>query len=200
MLPSAICWIAPNAVPWFHRRVSTVVDAAIHNEVPSTKALFPYLPPYWIEHVQNTMFKGPTEFYYPPTSPIAARPGSRPVGTAGDGPTGARPGAGLPTVVPAASDVDLVRQQALADADVETAVLCSPYPIDSLHNPDAAIAFARAVNDWQIEEWLEKEPRLRASIVVPIQLPLEAAQEIERVGDHPGFVQVALPVRTERPL
>jgi predicted TIM-barrel fold metal-dependent hydrolase len=174
------------------------IDAAVHNDVPSTKALFPYLPPYWVEHVQNTMFKGPTEFYYPPSSPIAARSGSRPGGSAGDPPTGARPGAGLPTVVPAASDLELVRTQVLQD--VESAVMCSPYPVDSLHNPDAAIAFARAVNDWQIAEWLDKEPRLRASIVVPIQLPDEAAREIDRVGDHPGFVQVALPVRTERPL
>ena len=178
----------------------TRIDAAIHNEVPSSKALFPYLPPYWVEHVQNTMFKGPTEFYYPPTSPVAARAGSRPVGEAGDGPTGARPGAGLPTVVPPASTLDLVAKQALDDAQMDFAVLCSPYPVDSLHNPDAAIAFARAVNDWQIAEWLDKDTRLRASIVVPIQLPEAAANEIERVADHPGFVQVALPVRTERPL
>src|SRR5262245_46836791 len=45
------------------------------------------------------------------------------------------------------------------------------YAIDALRNPDAAVAFASAVNDWQIAEWLEKEPRLRASIVVPSQLP-----------------------------
>jgi predicted TIM-barrel fold metal-dependent hydrolase len=176
------------------------VDAAVHNDVPSTTALFPYLPPYWVEHVQNTMFKGPTEFYYPPTSPIAARPGSRPRGSAGDAPSGARPGANLPSVVPAGSDLTLLRTHVLQEPGVDVAVMCSPYPIDSLHNPDAAIAFARAVNDWQIAEWLDKEPRLRASIVVPIQLPDEAAKEIERVADHPGFVQVALPVRTERPL
>ena len=83
---------------------------------------------------------------------------------------------------------------------VEAAVLCSPYPVDSLHNPDAAVAFARAVNDWQIAEWLDKEPRLRASIVVPIQIPDLAIREIERIADHPGFVQVALPVRTQHPL
>lgn len=174
------------------------IDAAVHNEVPSTKALFPYLPPYWVEHVQNTMFKGPTEFYYPPTSPIAAVPGSRPAGQPGDGPTGARPGAGQPSVIPAGSDLELLRTQVLQD--VELAVLCSPYPVDSLHNPDAAIAFARAFNDWQIAEWLDKDTRLRASIVAPIQLPEEARKEIDRVADHPGFVQVALPVRTERPL
>jgi len=170
----------------------------VHNEVPSTKALFPYLPPYWVEHVQNTMFKGPTEFYYPPGSPIAAVPGSRPTGQAGDGPTGARPGAGQPSVIPAGADLDLLRSQVLVD--VELAIMCSPYPVDSLHNPDAAIAFARAFNEWQIAEWLDKDSRLRASIVVPIQLPEEARKEIDRVGNHPGFVQVALPVRTDRPL
>src|SRR5207248_1357750 len=167
---------------------------------PSTNALFPYLPPYWVEHVQNTMFKGPTEFYYPPTSPIAARPGSRQAGSPDDASTGARPGANLPPVVPAASDLDLLKTQLLDEGQVDYAVMCSPYPIDSLHNPDAATAFARAVNDWQIAEWLDREPRVRASIVVPIQLPELAAREIDRVADHPGFVQVALPVRTERPL
>ena len=41
----------------------TVIDAAIHNEVPSTRALYPYLPEYWIEHLEQTQFKGPGEFY-----------------------------------------------------------------------------------------------------------------------------------------
>ena len=31
------------------------------------------------------------------------------------------------------------------------------YAIDSLHNPDAAVALASAVNDWQIAEWFDKE-------------------------------------------
>jgi predicted TIM-barrel fold metal-dependent hydrolase len=177
-----------------------VIDAAVHNDVPSSRALFPYLPAYWIEHVQNTMFKGPTEFYYPPTLPIAARPGSRPEPPPDYKPVEGRPAASVPNVIPAASDLEMVRRQVLDEANAEMAILCYAYPVDSLHNPDAAIAFARAFNDWQIAEWLDKEPRLRASIVVPIQLPVQAAEEIERVADHPGFVQVALPVRTERPL
>src|SRR3954470_18221617 len=56
----------------------TVIDAAVHNEVPSTRALFPYLPPYWVEHLEQTQFKGPSEPYYPTNSPIAARPNSPP--------------------------------------------------------------------------------------------------------------------------
>src|SRR5205814_8047932 len=111
----------------------------------------------------------------------SARDGSKPA----DGP----PGSSLP----------LLRDQVLDPDGVEVGILACTYAIDTLRNPDAAIAFASAVNDWQIAEWLEKEPRLRASIVVPSQLPTEAAREIERVGDHPGFVQVILPIRSHLP-
>ena len=61
------------------------------------------------------------------------------------------------------------------------------------------MALSSAVNDWQIAEWLDKEPRLRGSIVVPSQLPSAAAREIDRVGGHPGFVQVLLPARAQHP-
>jgi predicted TIM-barrel fold metal-dependent hydrolase len=56
------------------------------------------------------------------------------------------------------------------------------------------------MNDWQIDEWLDKEPRLRASIVVQAQNPEFAVAEIERLGEHPGFVQVLMPNRTGEPL
>src|SRR6185437_11910088 len=112
------------------------------------------------EHMTNTLFKGPTEPAYPPESPIAARPGAR------------------PDKDPPGSSLDLVRQQVLDEPETDVAILNCLYAIDSLHNPDAAIALASAVNDWQRAEWLEKEPRLRASIVVPSQLPAQAAREI----------------------
>jgi predicted TIM-barrel fold metal-dependent hydrolase len=163
-------------------RRRTLIDSDVHNEVPNIDALFPYLPDYWIEHINNTLFKGPTDTYYPPGSPIAARDGSRPSDDQ-----------------PAGSSLDLLRQQVLDADGVEYAIVNCLYAIDSLHNPDAAVALASAVNDWQIAEWLDKEPRLRASIVVPSQLPVQAAREIDRVADHPGFVQVLLPARAQHP-
>jgi predicted TIM-barrel fold metal-dependent hydrolase len=150
--------------------------------VPGAQALFPYLPPYWVEHLTNTLFKGPTEPAYPPDAPIAARPASRPVE---GGPPGSR--------------LALVQEQVLDTPRAEFGILNCLYAIDSLHNPDAAIALASAVNDWQIAEWLDKDNRLRASIVVPSQLPTHAAGEIERVASHPGFVQVLLPARAQHP-
>ncbi|MGI8915027.1 MAG: amidohydrolase family protein [Chloroflexota bacterium] len=92
------------------------------------------------------------------------------------------------------------REEITAHSDCERLILNCCYAIDGLHNPDAAIAFASAVNDWLIAEWLEQDDRLRASLVIPIQLPEAAAIEIARVGRHPGFVQVFLPVRTQHPL
>lgn len=173
------------------------IDAAIHHEVPSSRALFPYLPEHWVEHMNNTLFKGPTEPYYPPNAPIAAVEGSRPTNAAAPLVGRSRNPA---TKTPPASTLELVQDQLLNARGVEAAVLCSPYPVDSLHHPDAAVALASAVHDWQIAEWLDKEPRLRASLVVPIQIPELAAREIDRVGGHPGFVQVALPARTQHPL
>jgi predicted TIM-barrel fold metal-dependent hydrolase len=158
-----------------------VIDCDLHCEVPRVEALFPYLPEHWIEHIRNTQFKGPNLTYYPRRSMVAARPGSLPA----DG-------------SPAGSSLDLLREQALAG--VEIGMLHCLYAVDSVHNPDAAAAMASAVNDWQRVEWLEREPRLRASIVVPIQIPALAAREIDRMAEHPGFVQVLLPVRTEHPL
>jgi hypothetical protein len=157
------------------------IDADIHNVVPSTEALFPYLSDHWRETVTQTLFKGTVDSSYPPRAPTSAREGSKPA----EGP----PGSSLP----------LLRDQVLDRDGVELGILTCTYAIDALRNPDAAIAFASAVNDWQIAEWLEKEPRLRASIVVPSQLPQEAAREIERVGDHPGFVQVIIPARSHLP-
>jgi len=161
-----------------------VIDSDVHNEVPNAQALFPYLADYWIEHITNTLFKGPTDTYYPPKSPVAARPGSR----AEDG-------------TPAGSSLAQLQEHVLAAAggEVDYAVLNCLYAIDSLHNPDAAVALASAVNDWQIAEWFDKEPRLRGSIVVPSQIPALAAREIDRVASHPGFVQVLLPVRAQHP-
>src|SRR5205823_8240874 len=120
---------------------------------------------------------------YPPGSPPAARPDSKP---ADDSPPG--------------SSLALLQKQLLDRCPVQLGILNCLYAVDSLHNPDAAVAMASAVNEWQIAEWLDKDSRLRASIMVPSQLPAQAAREIERVADHPGFVQVLLPVRTQHPL
>ena len=160
--------------------------------------------------------------YYPAHSPVMKRTaprGAQPVGEharerlgeRGDERAGARVGEQVrePLGERVAEYVDpgngvtrlaRLQREVLGTEGVTMAIASCLYPVDRMSNPDVAIVLAQAVNDWQIKEWLEPEPRLRGSIVVPIQLPAAAVAEIERVGDHPCFAQVLLPVRTEHPL
>jgi uncharacterized protein len=158
-----------------------VIDADVHNVVPSIDALLPYLADHWREYIAQSGFKGPTDTAYP-KAPTSARPGSVPA-----------------SGQPAGSDLALLREQALDAWGTSIGILNCAYAVESIHNPDADVAVARATNDWQIAEWLDREPRLRASIVVPSKQPEMAAREIDRLGGHPGFVQVFLPVRSPAP-
>lgn len=158
-----------------------VIDCDLHNELPSLKTLYPYLPEHWVAYCNESAFVGPDANDYPAGAPITARPNSKPA----HGPPG--------------SDLALLREQALDANNVEIGILNCAYRVGSVHNQDLAASLATAVNQWQIDEWLDKEPRLRGSIVVPSQNPELAAQEIDRFGAHPGFVQVVLPVRSEAP-
>jgi predicted TIM-barrel fold metal-dependent hydrolase len=160
-----------------------VIDCDVHANVPSLDALFPYQDKVWVDAARERGFRGPSglSLTYPPALPTTARPEWRPA----DG------------RVPASALSDL-RTHILDPWRVERAVLNCYYAIDSLRHPDWAIAIARSVNDWIIANWLDREPRLAASLVIPARDPAAAAAEIERVGSHPGFVQVLVPVRSER--
>jgi len=165
------------------RRKGGLIDCDVHNNVPSIEVLLPYLSDHWRDHIVERGVGSLEPNYYPPGAPLSARPGSAP---ASGGPPG--------------SDLDLLREQLLDPWDIEYAILNCLYGVQLIHSEDWAAAMARAVNDWQVAEWLEKDPRLRASIVVPYENAEFAAEEIDRVGDHPGFVQVVLLPRTKEPL
>ena len=65
---------------------------------------------------------------------------------------------------------------------------------------DMADAFCRALNDWLVKEWLDKDPRLRGSIVIPVQSVEKAVAEIERCASDRRFVQVLMLVMGDMPL
>ncbi len=129
-----------------------LIDCDVHIEVPNVKALFPYLPAYWVEHIEQTLFKGPVDSYYPMKAPMTVREDARPE-------DGSLPG----------SSLELLRKHHLDPSGVDIAILNCMYAIDTLNNPDAAVAMAAAVNDWQIDQFLDKDSRLRGSIVIPLE-------------------------------
>ncbi|GCL71970.1 amidohydrolase family protein [Paenibacillus naphthalenovorans] len=157
-----------------------VIDCDVHHAVPSIQALFPYLTDRWRDYIVEHGIKGLEPNYYPKGAALSARPGSE-----------------LSSGHPPGSDLDTLRRQVLDPWNVQYAILNCLYGVQMIHNEDWAQAMASAVNDWQLAEWLDKEPRLRASMVVASQNPEQAAEEIHRLGRHPGFVQVLLLVRSE---
>jgi predicted TIM-barrel fold metal-dependent hydrolase len=66
-------------------------------------------------------------------------------------------------------------------------------------NPYFESAMTTAVNNWMRAEFLDRDERLRGSIVVPSFHPEAAAEEIDRLGGDRRFAQVLLPVRSETP-
>ncbi|MEE2775753.1 MAG: amidohydrolase family protein [Acidobacteriota bacterium] len=162
--------------------MAATIDADVHVAIPKLQALYPYLAANWVEHFEQSLDNGAVIRYHPTRASMSRRPsrenGGEPVGTG----------------------LDDLRSESLDPDAVEVAISSCLYAVDSIHNPDVAAALSAAVNEWQAEEWLAKEPRLRGSVVVPIQIPTLAIAEIERMAEREGFVQVLIPVRTEHPL
>jgi len=152
------------------------IDCDVHPAMPAAPALMPYLDDYWREqlasrHIDRYSFALTS---YPPNSPLSARPDWR---LASGAPGG---------------DLDTIRRQALDPFGTRFAICNMLHGAVALFNEDMAAALCRAINDWTARELLDPEPRLRASIVVPLHNPAAAVAEIERVAADRRFVQVLL--------
>ena len=88
-----------------------------------------------------------------------------------------------------ASPQDVIEQH-LERYNIAFGVLQPPgISISLAANIDVGCAIARAWNNWQIENWLQADPRFLGSICLNMNDPLQAAQEVRRVGSHPQMVQ-----------
>ena len=154
------------------------IDCDVHPSVPDTAVLLPYLDDYWRDQIVNRhIHKGAFHLQsYPPNSPLSCRPDWRPP-------------SGFP-----GSDLELLRQHALDPFGSRLAICNTLHGAIALFNEDLSAALCSAVNDWIAKEWLDREPRLRASILVPMHNPELAVREIERLAPDRRFVQVLVPV------
>lgn len=158
------------------------IDCDVHANVPSIQALVPYLDDYWQDMVDVRGIDGFESRSYPPAAPLACRPDWRNE-------------KGRP-----AEDLAALRAQVLDGWESRAAIVNCLYGVQLINDEHMANAFARAVNDWLVAEWLDQEPRLRASIVVTPQNPMNAALEIDRLAPDRRFVQVLLLATGEMPL
>lgn len=157
---------------------SGAIDCDLHPTPPNVSELLPYLPEYWRDqfvnrHIDKFAFNLTS---YPPNSPLTARPDWRDA----EG----RPNGSL----------DAIRANALEPFKLRFAICNVMHGAIALFNEDMSAALCSAVNDYVAKELLDREPRLRASILVCGHNPELAAEEIERVASDRRFVQVLLPV------
>lgn len=161
-----------------------VVDCDVHCGPSSLEALEPYLDRYWREYVAEAGIRlTGLATAYPPGAPTTASAAVRAAG----GP-----------VVP--DSYAALRHRVLeAPPGPRLAILNCLTAFEAHRNPYYSAAVAAALNDWLRTEWLDRDDRLRASLLVSTFDIERAVAEIDRAGADPRFVQVLLPVRTDTP-
>jgi uncharacterized protein len=160
------------------------IDCDIHPAVPTTRALLPYLDPYWREHIlRRGLERENLELSaYPSTAPINGRPDWR-----------------LPSGPPGSSLAAL--QAHVLDRMQPRFAICNVLNgAQAMFSEDLSAGLCRGINNWLAAEWLDRDPRLRASIVVPVHSAELAAEEIERMAADQRFVQVLMLAMAELPL
>ncbi len=91
------------------------------------------------------------------------------------------------------ADPEFVAKDLLDRTNTQYAILNSANAtMGAFHNVDVANGFNSAYNDWQYENWCEKDSRYKMSMLVSPLDPVAAVKEIERIGKKPGVVAVNL--------
>ncbi|MFN8526441.1 MAG: amidohydrolase family protein [Chloroflexota bacterium] len=176
--------VATLEKPVSGRRTSyAVIDCDIHPNLKHPKALHPYMSERWRKHAELIGGRGHGGSYYPRANPNAARWDSWP-----------------PNGLPPASDLDFMRHQLLDTWSMDYGIFQPLLGAGGQANLEYSQAMADATNEWQLAEWIDLEPRLRAGLVVPYEDGDLTAETIRRFGDNKGFVQLMLAIRTSEPL
>jgi len=158
------------------------IDCDVHPMVPGMRALTPYMDAFWADQVAERGITSLDPQSFPPNVPKTIRADWRDAKGRG------------------ADRVELLQDQAMARLGADRAILNPLYGVQLVFNEDMARAFTRALNDWTRAEWLDRDDRLRASIVLPMHSAEQAVEEIERLAPDRRFVQVLALVMGEVPL
>lgn len=143
------------------------IDCDVHVTVPGMKALLPFMSQAWREMIVTRGTDGLELASYPAGTPLAMRPDW-------------------------SGGLAEVQRVVLDGFGARAAILNCLHGGQAVHAEDLARTLCQAVNDWLVADYLDKDDRLRASIVVPAQNPAYAAAEIERCAGDKRFVQVQL--------
>lgn len=158
-----------------------IIDTDVHNELEPLDTIHPYLDERWLGHLQAFGLRGYSGAAYPRF--LNRRADAMP-----------------PSGKPAGSDCSFTSAQLLDEWNVAFAILNPLTPGASQLDPEFSAALCTAINDWQVHEWLDPEPRMRASVICPFEHADLAVAEIERRSRDPRFVQVQFGGRPAEPM
>jgi uncharacterized protein len=158
------------------------IDCDVHPRVPTPMVLAQYMDDYWRDTVDVRGIDAWETISYPTKAPLTVRPGI------GQGDT--------------RLDADPVRyaREVLDASGIAHAILNNLFPVSAFRDANMAAGFARAANDWLAAEWLAKDARFKGSLLIPIQAPDLAVEEIEKHAGDKRFVQILLLVMGEHTL
>jgi uncharacterized protein len=159
-----------------------LIDTDVHESLRSPMDLVPYLDGHWQEYCKQAgslRLPGATLPYAKPPHLPARQDWKIEDGSF-------------------AADSDVVARHLFDDLGITTAILNNFLHLGTRPcSPDYNAAIARAYTAWQIEHWLEKDSRFRGSVYVVPHDPAAAVKEIDHWAEHPGIVQVFLPLVTD---
>jgi predicted TIM-barrel fold metal-dependent hydrolase len=158
--------------------LTDAIDCDVHPRVPPPLTLAHYMDDYWRDTVEVRGLDVWETISYPAKAPLTRRPD---IGNAD------------------ADAVNFVRT-VLGPSGAAHAICNCLFPVSAFRDAYMAAAFARAANDWLADQWLSKDARLKGSMLIPIQAPDLAVEEIERRAADKRFVQILLLVMGEHPL
>ncbi|MBW0101028.1 amidohydrolase family protein [Pseudonocardia sp. KRD291] len=163
-----------------------LVDADVHHSA-HPGALTPYLEQRWVDYLNAFGVRTRHE--------TDTRPALRPFAARADA---------IPPCGVAGGDPDFARAQLLDPYGIDIAILNSLIGQIQYSGGNAPVPFCealeRANNDWTHTEWLQRDPRWRASIACQYDSPEIAVREVERCRSlSDRFLQILASTRTERP-
>ena len=160
-------------VPRPARRATLLIDADVH-PVAGDGGVGDRLAEPHRSRFKRYGVRNPGQSTYPRTRNFGNRLDSRPDNTPG-------------------SSQRMTQAQLLDEYDEDIAILIHlPGRSYAGTDPEYSRALCSVANDMLAEEWLDADPRYRATIVVPFEHPDYAVAEIERWADDPRFVQVLI--------